>query len=147
MPSRKADVEISPFVHRQANPFVIPVNTDHSSLQVCNNFAVNGFCHFGTNCKYSHKEQHDKMNYSFVEPSLNEKYKSQNCRMFYKEKYCIFGDRCHFRHDFRSFDKIHRHFYMIHIAALRLTAEELLEDSRMQPDGENIELNFQKELE
>jgi hypothetical protein len=36
---------------------------------------------------------------------------------------------------------------MIHIAALRLTAEELLEDSRMQPDGENIELNFQKELE
>ena len=87
------------------------------------------------------------MNYSFVEPSLNEKYKSQNCRMFYEEKYCIFGDRCHFRHDFRSFDKIHRHFYMIHIAALRLTAEELLEDSRMQPDGENIELNFQKELE
>lgn len=56
------------------------------------------------------------------------------------------GERCHFRHEFRSFTKIHRHFYMAHFAALRLTAEEILAESRLQPDGDDLDLNFLKEI-
>ena len=49
----------------------------------------------------------------------------------------MFGERCHFRHEFRSFTKIHRHFYIAHAAALRLTAEEILLDSKIMPDGDD----------
>lgn len=55
-----------------------------------------------------------------VDASQNQhdKYKSQNCRQFHQEQYCGYGTRCHFRHEFRSFTKIHRHYYMCQIAAL-----------------------------
>ena len=49
----------------------------------------------------------------------------------------MFGERCHFRHEFRSFNKIHRHFYIAHAAALRLTAEEILNESKSLPDGDD----------
>lgn len=67
--------------------------------------------------------------------SVNDKYKSQNCRQFYREKYCPYGKRCHFRHEYRSFKKIHRHFYMAHLAAISLSHEDVLADSRQMPDG------------
>ena len=56
------------------------------------------------------------------------------------------GERCHFRHEFRSFTKIHRHFYIAHSTALRITAEEILQESRLQPDGDDLDLNFLKEI-
>lgn len=58
----------------------------------------------------------------------------------------MYGDRCHFRHEFRTFSKIHRHFYMAHVAALRVTADEILADSRAMPDGDDLDLNFPKEI-
>lgn len=58
----------------------------------------------------------------------------------------MYGDRCHFRHEFRTFIKIHRHFYLAHVAALRITADEILADSRSMPDGDDLDLNFQKEI-
>ena len=67
--------------------------------------------------------------------SLNDKYKSQNCRAFYREKFCFYGKRCHFRHEYRSFQKIHRHYYMAHLCAFSHSHSELLEASRDLPDG------------
>lgn len=58
----------------------------------------------------------------------------------------MYGDRCHFRHEFRTFIKIHRHFYMAHVAALRVTADEILAESRAMPDGDDLDLNFPKEI-
>ena len=59
----------------------------------------------------------------------------------------MYGHRCHFRHEFRSFTKIHRHYYMCHMAALRLTSGEILDESKVMPDGaEELELNFQKDM-
>ena len=63
----------------------------------------------------------------------NDKFKTQNCRMFHKEKYCPFGSRCHFRHEYRSFVKVHKVFYMAHTSALRLTAEEILTEAKTLP--------------
>ena len=65
----------------------------------------------------------------------NDKYKSQNCRAFYREKFCFYGKRCHFRHEYRSFTKIHRHYYMAHLCALGYNHREMLEESRNLPDG------------
>ena len=65
----------------------------------------------------------------------NDKYKSQNCRAFYREKFCFYGKRCHFRHEYRSFTKIHRHYYMAHLCALRHNHCEILAESRNLPDG------------
>jgi len=45
--------------------------------------------------------------------------------------------RCHFRHEYRTFKKIHRHYYIVHLAALNLTYEDILSDSRGAPDGSN----------
>lgn len=75
-----------------------------------------------------------------------DKYKSQNCRSFHREKFCMYGERCHFRHEYRTFNKIHRHFYIAHAASLRITAEEILAESRTQPDGDELDLNFNKEI-
>ena len=66
---------------------------------------------------------------------LNDKYKSQNCRQFYREKFCQYGKRCHFRHEYRSFKKIHRHFYQSHLAALTHRYLDVLSDSKSAPDG------------
>ena len=76
----------------------------------------------------------------------NEKYKTLNCRSFYKTKFCPFGDKCHFRHDFRALSRLHRHFHMAHLNALRFTAQEILVESTTQPDGGDLYLNFCKEL-
>lgn len=35
---------------------------------------------------------------------------------------------------------------MAHCAALRVTGEEILEDSKTQPDGDDLDLNFPKEF-
>lgn len=61
----------------------------------------------------------------------------------------MYGERCHFRHDYRNFSKIHRHFYIAHAAALRLTAEEILLQSKYMPDGDEFdfsEYNDDKEV-
>lgn len=59
----------------------------------------------------------------------------------------MYGHRCHFRHEFRSFQKIHRHFYMCHLAALRVSSKEIIDESKAMPDGsDELELNFQKDM-
>ena len=70
----------------------------------------------------------------------NDKYKSQNCRAFYREKFCFYGKRCHFRHEYRSFTKIHRHYYMAHLCALRHNHCEILSESRYLPDGSSSDI-------
>lgn len=55
-----------------------------------------------------------------------EKYKTQNCRVFHQELVCAYGSRCLFRHEFRSFEKIHRHYYQCHLTTVELRAEAIL---------------------
>lgn len=77
-------------------------------------------------CKFKHSiEAH----MDFTGKVRRDKFKTSNCRLFYKEKYCPHGFKCHFRHDFKSFDKIHRVFYSAHAEALRFTHEEILQES------------------
>ena len=114
---------------------------------MCADFVRTGCCRNGTNCHLAHGlEELDTLDFLQCDILRNDKYKSQNCRSFYKEKCCLRGERCHFRHEFRSFTKIHRHFYIAHSTALRITAEEILQESRLQPDGDDLDLNFLKEI-
>lgn len=62
----------------------------------------------------------------------NDKYKSQNCRQFYRDKFCLYGKRCHFRHEYRTFKKIHRHHYMAHLAAMNITFEDIITESKQK---------------
>jgi hypothetical protein len=41
----------------------------------------------------------------------------------------MFGEKCHFRHEFRQFSKLHKHFYLVHIKALPLFSQEILDES------------------
>lgn len=66
---------------------------------------------------------------------LNDKYKSQNCRQFYREKFCQYGKRCHFRHEYRTFQKIHRHHYQAHLAAINVTSNLILAEAKSAPEG------------
>lgn len=108
--------------------------------ELCKNWLETNFCRFGSKCQYAHGEAELSDNHPLYvseqqKAGINDKYKSQNCRQFYREKYCPYGKRCHFRHEYRSFKKIHRHFYMAHLAAMSLSHEDVLEDSRALPDG------------
>ena len=107
--------------------------------ELCKNWTETGFCRYGVKCQYAHgleelSEQH-QLYLNEQKQGQNDKYKSQNCRQFYREKMCPYGKRCHFRHEYRSFKKIHRHFYMAHLAALSLTSQDMLSDSKIAPDG------------
>ena len=108
--------------------------------ELCKNWAESGFCRFGEKCQYAHgvdelsEEHHLYLMEQMKQP--NDKYKSQNCRAFYREKICMYGKRCHFRHEFRSFKKIHRHFYMCHLSALSYTHNDMLSQSKQSADGE-----------
>ena len=46
---------------------------------------------------------------------------------------CTYGKRCTFRHEFRTFKKLHRHYYMDHLAALSSTHFDILDQARAAP--------------
>ena len=96
-----------------------------------------GNCKFGLNCHYAHGEEElaesDRM--AEEQARLKENYKSQNCSQFYRDKLCFYGKRCIFRHEFRSFTKLHRHYYMVHLAAVSLTHHDILSEAKNAPDG------------
>ena len=100
--------------------------------ELCKNWAETNFCRFGDKCQYAHgPEELSEDHHLYLQEQAkqpNDKYKSQNCRAFYREKLCMYGKRCHFRHEFRSFKKIHRHFYMCHLSALKYTHNDLLQE-------------------
>ena len=104
---------------------------------MCKNWTESGFCRYGLKCQYAHgaEELAEIDRITEAQARLNDKYKSQNCRQFYREKLCPYGKRCHFRHEYRSFKKIHRHYYMAHLAAMSITYEDVLEISKSLPDG------------
>ena len=70
---------------------------------------------------------------------MKDLYKSQNCSQFYKDKCCNYGKRCTFRHEFRSFKKLHRHYYISHLAALTGTHIDLLDQAKNAPDGSELQ--------
>ena len=106
---------------------------------MCKNWSDSGFCRYGNKCQYAHGvEELSENNPQYLneqKQGINDKYKSQNCRQFYRERYCPYGKRCHFRHEYRSFKKIHRHYYMAHMSALSITSEQMLSESKIAPDG------------
>jgi len=116
---------------------ILPLNTKKYKREMCKNWTEVGFCRYGLKCQYAHG--HDELaeidRITEAQARLNEKYKSQNCRQFYREKLCPYGKRCHFRHEYRSFKKIHRHFYQAHVSAMSQTYGDILDESRDAPDG------------
>ena len=116
---------------------ILPLNTKKYKREMCKNWTEVGFCRYGHKCQYAHG--HDELaeidRLTEAQARLNEKYKSQNCRQFYREKLCPYGKRCHFRHEYRSFKKIHRHFYQAHVSAMAQTYEDILQDAKDAPDG------------
>lgn len=118
--------------------------------ELCKNWGEHGSCRFGENCQYAHgAEELSEDHYLYLQEQQklpNDKYKSQNCRTFYREKVCHYGRRCHFRHEFRSFKKIHRHFYMCHLAALLYTHDDILTESQ-QPFSCGDESPCEKSLD
>ena len=100
-------------------------------------FSEDGECRYGAKCQYAHgsEELAEIDRITEAQARLNDKYKSQNCRQFYREKLCPYGKRCHFRHEYRSFKKIHRHYYMVHLAALSQAHFDVIEAARDAPDG------------
>ena len=108
--------------------------------ELCKNWTEAGFCRYGNKCQYAHgvdelSENHHLYLSEQKQGNANDKYKSQNCRQFYRERFCPYGKRCHFRHEYRTFKKVHRHFYMAHLAALTLTQYDMLADAERAPDG------------
>ena len=116
---------------------ILPLNTKKYKREMCKNWTEVGFCRYGHKCQYAHgREELEEIDrITEAQARLNEKYKSQNCRQFYREKLCPYGKRCHFRHEYRSFKKIHRHFYMAHLAAFGETYGDVLTAARDAPDG------------
>ena len=116
---------------------VLPLNTKKYKREMCKNWTEVGFCRYGHKCQYAHG--HDELaeidRITEAQARLNEKYKSQNCRQFYREKLCPYGKRCHFRHEYRSFKKIHRHFYQAHLSAIGTTYSDILTEASNAPDG------------
>lgn len=122
--------------HMQSKSFV---ERSMYKREMCKNWTESGFCRYGAKCQYAHGQQElsetNQLYLNEQKQGLNDKYKSQNCRQFYREKFCPYGKRCHFRHEYRSFKKIHRHFYMAHLAAFSITHADILFDSKIAPDG------------
>lgn len=120
------------------------LNTKKYKREMCKNWTEVGFCRYGHKCQYAHG--HDELaeidRITEAQARLNEKYKSQNCRQFYREKLCPYGKRCHFRHEYRSFKKIHRHFYQAHVSAMATTYEDILTNARNAPDGTKAKDQF-----
>ena len=113
------------------------MDTKKYKREMCKNWTEVGFCRYGLKCQYAHGQEElaeiDRL--TEAQARLNEKYKSQNCRQFYREKLCPYGKRCHFRHEYRSFKKIHRHFFMVHLSATSQTHYDIIEAARNAPDG------------
>lgn len=107
--------------------------------EICKNWSETGVCRYGTKCQFAHGLDELSDNHvlylSEQKQGQNDKYKSQNCRQFYRERFCPYGKRCHFRHEYRSFKKIHRHFYIAHLSATRFTHHDILAESKLAPDS------------
>ena len=132
-----ADSQQAQMMFLQNGQIVPLTETKKYKREMCKNWTEVGFCRYGLKCQYAHgaEELAEIDRITEAQARLNEKYKSQNCRQFYREKLCPYGKRCHFRHEYRSFKKIHRHYFMAHLAAMSLTYEDVLASSKNAPDG------------
>ena len=92
-----------------------------------------GQCTMGHNCRFAHGEyEREANNQLYISQRINilgEKYKTQHCRSFTREKYCAFGQRCHYTHEKRTLIKLHRHYYQMHLATMKLKNQELLDEA------------------
>lgn len=130
------DAESSSMTFMQNGQMVPFTETKKYKREMCKNWTEVGFCRYGLKCQYAHgaEELAEIDRITEAQARLNDKYKSQNCRQFYREKLCPYGKRCHFRHEYRSFKKIHRHYFMAHLAAMSLTYEDIITASKNAPD-------------
>ena len=131
-------------VHFGLDGQVLSKNTKKYKREMCKNWTEVGFCRYGHKCQYAHghEELAEIDRITEAQARLNEKYKSQNCRQFYREKLCPYGKRCHFRHEYRTFKKIHRHFYQAHLSAITTTYSDILTEASDAPDGSRSKDSF-----
>ena len=98
---------------------------------ICKNWSESGTCAYGTKCQYAHgyDELHVVDKLTEEQLKAHDLFKTQNCRSFHKDMFCWFGRRCQWRHEHRTFQKVHRHFYISRLASLQYSAEDILEQS------------------
>ena len=98
---------------------------------ICKNWRDTGVCRFGDACNYAHGLEEMQAVDRLTEDKLkaHDIFKTQNCRAFWKGRFCQYGKRCQFRHEHRSFEKLHKHFYMEKLAAIQYTCDDILADS------------------
>ena len=107
---------------------------------MCKNMYETGRCKFGRNCHYAHSQEELDESDRIAEKQAKEQdnYKTQNCTQFHKEKVCFYGARCIFRHEQKRLKKIHKHYYIVHLAALHLTHCDVLEEASQAQEAEGV---------
>ena len=80
--------------------------------KACNNWTETGFCKFGKNCAYEHPTEESK------KKEQEEQGKPTKCRTFYYRKYCQMGSTCSFRHEYKKFQQLLRHYYVVKMYCL-----------------------------
>lgn len=107
----KKEVEIyAPFASNEVALRVMPDLKLKSRL--CGFWRDLGTCPYGNNCTFAHGHAEINTPRGMTIQATFELYAATNCRIFHKNLYCKLGKRCFFRHEHKSFDKIHRHYYM-----------------------------------
>ena len=110
------------------------ISTENTKYKrdLCKNWAKSGSCPYGFKCLFAHG--YDELNEvdKLTEEQLkaHDIYKTVNCRDFYHEKFCQYGKRCLYRHEHRSFERIHRHFWMSQLSSIQYSFEDILTESK-----------------
>lgn len=61
--------------------------------ELCKKFTEQGFCPYGSRCKFAHGSHELRQNHC-----QNSKYKTKECHTFSSICHCKYGDRCNFLH-------------------------------------------------
>lgn len=80
--------------------------------QLCRDWIYQSKCKHEVSCPYAHSQM-ELTKHGIA--SYGNCFKQMNCREFSREKYCPLGSKCIFRHEHRTMQQLHRHYYTSHI--------------------------------
>ena len=83
----------------------------------CTKWVETGSCRFGKNCAYDHPVD-GVNNINDFQQKEDEDSNIAKCKPFYYSKYCQFGSMCMFRHEYKKFQQLLRHYYVVKLYCL-----------------------------
>jgi len=110
---KKPEEIYAPFASEEVSLRVMP--DLKLKTRLCGFWRDFGHCPYDNNCTFAHGHAEINTPRGMTIQGTFELYAATNCRIFHKNLYCKLGSRCFFRHEHKSFDKIHRHYYMSHL--------------------------------